>query len=404
MKTEELETIEYSTTNLESQPLKPKKKMSWLVWIVLIAVGVGAYYLVKRLTANQVAPSAHDRGAQVASVVAQPAALGDIPVYLSGLGSVTPFNTVTVKTRIDGQLTKVYFKEGQYVKEGDPLAEIDPRPYEVQLIQAQGQAARDQAQLANDRADLARYQVLSKDGVVTNQQLDTQASAVRQYEGVIKSDEATIENAKLQLTYCHITAPISGRIGLRQVDQGNMVHTADTNGLVVITQVQPIAVLFTIPEDNLSEVVRRLRAGENMTVEAYDRSGQTRIATGKLVTLDNQIDQSTGTSRLKAVFNNEDNALFPNQFVNVKLLIQLKSRQVLVPTVAVQRGPQGTLVYVVKPDQTVEVRNVKVGTTEGAVCSIDSGVSAGDMVVSDGMDKLHPGGQVKIISGSKSNQ
>ncbi|MGH9763193.1 MAG: MdtA/MuxA family multidrug efflux RND transporter periplasmic adaptor subunit, partial [Blastocatellia bacterium] len=293
-------------------------------------------------------------------------------------------------------IDKIHFKEGQSVKGGELLAEIDPRPYEVQLAQANGQLARDQAQLTNDQVDLARYRVLAKDGVITNQQLVTQESLVRQFDGTIKADDASVENAKLQLTYCRIIAPISGRVGLRLVDVGNMVHAADTNGMLVITQVQPIAVLFTIPEDSLSQVVKRLRSGEKLDAEAYDRSGQTKIASGKLVAIDNQIDPTTGTSRLKAVFENKDNGLYPDQFVNIRLLVQVKKNEVLIPSVAVQRGPQGDFVYIVKPDQTAEVRKVKVGTTEGSQTSIESGLEAGDQVVTDGMDKLRPGSPVEV--------
>jgi multidrug efflux system membrane fusion protein len=295
-------------------------------------------------------------------------------------------------------LTNVAYKEGQLVVQGDLLAEIDPRPFRVQLEQAEGQLARDQALLDNARVDLNRYQALVEQDSIPRQQLDTQKAMVGQLEGAIQSDRAQIDNAKLQLTYCRIVAPINGRVGLRLVDAGNIVHASDQNGLVIITQVQPISVLFTIPEDNLPPVLKKLRSGARLPVEAYDRSGKAKIATGYLLTVDNQIDPNTGTSRMKAVFANQDNALFPNQFVNARLLLDNLKDAVIVPAVAIQRGPQGAFVFVVKPDQTAETHPVTLGPAEGNNVVITAGVAAGEPVVVDGVDKLQTGSKVRVPS------
>jgi multidrug efflux system membrane fusion protein len=276
------------------------------------------------------------------------------------------------------------------------LAQIDPRPFEVQLIQAEGQMARDQAQLKNAQLDLERYKGLYQQGFVPKQQLDTQEAMVRQMEGVVKADQGQIDNAKLQLAYSRITAPISGRVGLRLVDQGNMVRANDSNGLLVITQLTPISVVFTIPEDNLPVVMERLRAGEQLKVDAYDREQKHKLATGTLLTVDNQIDPSTGTVRLKALFPNDDGALFPNQFVNARLLLEVKHGATLVPSAAVQRGSKGTFVYLVKEDRTVTVRPVVVGATQGEDTSIVSGLSPSEQVVVDGTEKLREGSKVDI--------
>jgi multidrug efflux system membrane fusion protein len=327
----------------------------------------------------------------------------DMPVYLSGLGTVTAFNTVNVKSRLDGQLVEVAFREGQDVKQGQLLAVIDPRPYEVALSQAKANLLRDQAQLKDARVNLDRYQELFKQGVVAKQQLDTQGAQAGQLEGQVQADQAQIDNAKLNLVYTRITAPVSGRVGLRQVDVGNMVHASDQTPMLVITQITPIAVLFTLPQDSLPAVAARMRQG-TLPVDAYSRDGQVKIAGGKLLTIDNQIDPTTGTGRLKAVFENADRGLWPNQFVNVQLLLDTRKNALVVPAAAVQRGPQGTYAYVVKPDKTVENRPVEVEFTQNNQTALKSGLQPGELVVTDGQDKLLAGKtQVEIRSGPGAN-
>ena len=329
-------------------------------------------------------------------VTAEAARIGDIPIYLSGLGTVVPMRTVTVRSRVDGELVRVNFTEGQYVKEGEVLAQIDPRPFQVQFDQAEGQLIKDQALLANARIDLERYQTLFQQDSIAKQQVDTQAALVRQYEGAVRTDQAAVDNAKLQLSFARITAPISGRLGLRQVDPGNIVHASDANGVVLITEVQPVTVVFTLPQDNLPAVMQRVRGNAKLAVEAWDRGFRAKLASGELLSVDNVIDVTTGTVRLKAKFANADLALFPNQFVNARMLLETRSGVLTIPGAALQRGSQGSFVYVVKDDSTVSVRPVKLGPSDGERVAVESGLATGERVVVDGMDRLREGAKVQV--------
>ena len=342
----------------------------------------------------------HFQASQIIPVSVATVQRRDFPVYLTGLGSVTAFNTVALKSRVDGQLVQVAFREGQEVRKGDLLAVIDPRPYQVALDQAQATLLKDQSQLKNAQLDLERYKGLVAAGVVSHQQVDTQDALVGQLQGAVGADKAAIENARLNLSYCHITAPVDGRIGLRLVDTGNLVHANDANPLLVITQLQPIAIIFTLPEDSLPVVAQHMRSG-TLKVEAYNRDDQTRLATGNLLTIDNQIDQTTGTGKLKAIFDNHERDLWPNQFVNVRLLLEVRKNATVLPAASLQRGPSGTFAYIVKANNTVEMRPVTPSLTQGNVAAIAQGISPGEVVVTDGQDKLQNGS--KVVFRNRSN-
>ncbi len=379
-----------------------------LVVVLVAIVGVVLYSLTRSRNSGVVdaasAPAGKARrgtqgggpGQQTIPVAVAPAVQKDMPVYLSGLGSVQAFYTVTLKTRVDGQVDQVYFKEGQDVKKGDLLVQIDPRPYQVAVSQAQATLFKDQAQLTIQKRNYERYQDLFKQGVVARQDFDAQESTYGALEGTVRADQAAVDNAKLNLAYTHVTAPIPGRVGLRLVDPGNMVHASDANGLLVITQLQPITALFTIPEDNLPQVVQAERArSKPLEVDAFSRDNQTKLASGTLTTINNQIDQTTGTVKLKAVFDNKDGLLWPNQFVNARLLLDVKKGAVVIPAAAIQRGTQGTFVFVVGNDSTAQIRQVNIGVTDGNLIAVDSGLTPGEQVVTDGQDKLQAGSKVQ---------
>jgi multidrug efflux system membrane fusion protein len=388
---------------------KPKKRgLIWVVFLLAVA-GVAGYAVWRAMHPVTVARGGGGGGGRGGApagpvpVVVAKVTRSSIPVYLNGLGNVTAFYTVTVKSRVDGQIMKVDFEEGDLVHEGQVLIEIDPRPYQVQLEMAQGTLARDQALLSNSKLDLQRYQTLLAQDAIPKQQLDTQIALVAQYEGNIKQDVANIDSAKLNLIYAKVVAPITGVVGLRQVDPGNIVHATDATGMIVITQLQPIAVLFTIPEDDLPQVTQKLRAGAHLPVDAYNRDNSKKLASGMLVTLDNQIDNTTGTSKLKAVFPNTDNALFPQQFVNIRLLVETLGNQQVVPNVAVQNGQQGSFVYVVDEDSKVHLKTVQIGITTETSSQILGGLTDGDLVVVDGTDRLIEGARVRVRKAGELN-
>ncbi len=391
---------EYAPVPDPREARAPRRWPWLLVAGAVLAAAAGYAYWSNRpvATPSSAAGGRFDAASRAIPVVAAAVRKGSIDVYLNALGTVTPRNVVTVKPRVDGQLMRVAFQEGQVVRAGDLLAEIDPRPFQVQLGQATGQMAKDQALLRNAQVDLERYRTLLAQDSISKQQVDTQEALVRQYEGTIQADQAAIDNAKLQLTYSRVSAPIGGRVGLRQVDPGNVVKAADANGIVVIAQVQPISVVFPIPEDSLPRILRRLATGEAVPVEAWDRDQRAKLATGRLLTADNQIDTTTGTIKLKAEFANADLALFPNQFVNVRMLVETLADATLVPSAAILRGAPGTFVYVVKDDLTVTVATVKLGPVQGETTAIASGITPGTMVIVDGTDKLREGAKVELIT------
>jgi len=388
-----------------SQPRR--RRLVWIVVVVLIVAGLFAWHPWNRGSANnpqqQAGGGRRGGGPGGPGVPAPPQPVhvatvtqGEMPVVINSLGTVTPLASVTVKTLLNGTLQDVAFQEGQMVRKGDVLAQIDPRPYEISLRNAQGTLAKDQALLQTARLDLKRFTTLLAQDSIASQQVDTQASLVQQLEGTVKADQANVDTFRLDLTYARITAPVSGRVGLRQVDPGNYVTTSDTNGVVVITQLQPISVIFTTSEDNLAAILKPLHAGTKMSVTAYDRANTASLESGYLETIDNQIDTTTGTVKLRARFDNKESMLFPNQFVNTKLLVDVIKDATIVPTPAVLNGSSGAFVYVVKPDNTVTVRNVKIGPVDGERTSIKTGLQVGERVVIDGSDRLKEGAKITI--------
>ena len=375
------------------------RRSRWRVWgiglILILLVAAAAWHFWPRPAA---APAGRGRaGAAPPQLVGSATAdTGDIRIILNELGTVTPLATVTVKTQISGQFTQIGFQEGQLVNKGDFLAQIDPRPYQVALQQATGQLAHDQGLLEQAQADLKRYQTLGRQDSISQQQVDDQKFVVAQYAGTVQADQAMVNSANLNLIYCHIVAPVTGQVGLRQVDPGNYVQVSDATGLVVITQMQPISVIFSVPEDNLPDIVTRLRSGATLSVEGYDRANVRHLATGQLTNLDNQIDTTTGMLKLRATFANPDQLLYPNQFVNARLLVDTMHGVVRVPVAAVQRGEPGTYVYVINADNTVSVRPVKLGPADGGVVAVSSGLKAGEKVVTDGTDRLRDGVAVQV--------
>jgi multidrug efflux system membrane fusion protein len=373
-------------------PRRRFSRISLIIALVLVAAGVGLWFVIK----NDAPEAKQTRRGLTVPVALATIAKGDIDIIDNGLGTVTPLANVTIRTQIDGYLQTIAFQEGQIVHQGDLIAQIDDRPYQATFAQAEGALERDQALLSEALLDLARYQKLVVQDSISKQQLDTQASLVEQYRGAVATDQGQIDAAKLNIAYCHITAPLTGRVGLRQIDAGNYAQTSDTNGIVVLTQLDPISVLFTLPEDQLPAVMKQLAAGAELTATAYDRAGVTKLADGKLTAVDNQINTTTGTVQLRAQFENADGILFPNQFVNIQLKVSTVHDAVLAPSAAILRGAPGTYVYLAKDDGTVAVQKIKLGATQGDNTEVTDGLAAGDKVVIDGTDKLSDGAKYKL--------
>jgi len=375
----------------------PEKSRKW-IWVVLIVLiaGAGGYYYYHQRAAQSAAASAQAQaGPRAVAVAVATAHAGDIGVYINALGTVTPVYTDTITSRVQGEITNVYYREGQLVHKGDPLLDIDTRPYQASLTQVEGQLAHDQALLNEAKIDLSRYESAFAQNAIAKQQVDDQQQTVFQYDGTVKNDQGQVENAKLNLVYCHIISPIDGRVGLRLVDPGNIIQANSSTPLVVVTQLQPITVIFSVAEDYLPQIQQQLRKGQRMEVDALSRDQQQRIASGTLLTLDNQIDTTTGTLKLKAQFPNNDGALFANQFVNARLLVDTQHNVILIPTAAIQRNAQGAFVYVIKPDQTASIRTITVGTTDADSASV-TGLQAGETVAVKGFEKLQDGIKVTV--------
>jgi membrane fusion protein, multidrug efflux system len=374
-------------------------KSRWWIWVIVAAAIVaGGWWW--RSGSDSAAKAGGDAASRPVLVTTATAHQGDIGIYLSALGAVTPVYTDMVTSRVQGEITQVYYREGQMVQKGDPLIEIDPRPYQAALTQAEGQLAHDQAVLTEAKIDLERYKQALDRNAIAKQQYDDQEQVVLQDEGTVKNDEGQLANAKVNLVYTHITAPISGRVGLRLVDPGNIVQANSTTVLVVITQLEPITVIFSIAEDSLSQIQQQLRKGKKLTVDAFDREGNTKLASGMLLTLDNVIDPTTGTLKLKAIFDNKDNALFPSQFVNVKLLVDTQHNVTLIPTPAIQRNAQGAFSYVIKDGQTASIRTITPGTTDGSLTAVQ-GLEPQEVVAVNGFDKLLDGAKVTVRTPAK---